>query len=248
LSRTMRFFGAMLLILMSVAPAKATSPYVAELATFFTRYHEDPPRLDVIRTGLESAVKTDPDIPNLLALAQVCFIWGDIRATTEDEKLQAYDRGRQAAERVVEQEPKNVLAHLWYAINTARWGQTKGVVRSLFLIPTVKREITTILDLDPNLPPAYSLAGNVYYEVPGPLGGDIATAERMFRKGLELDPRFTSLRVGLAKVLIKQGRVAEARQELQRVLDEQHPESPADWTMKDSTRARALLDSLDKPS
>ena len=202
----------------------------------------------MIRTGLEAAVKTDPDIPNLLALAQVCFIWGDIRATTEDEKLQAYDRGRQAAERVVELEPKNVLAHLWYAINTGRWGQSKGILRSLSLLPTVKREIQTILHLDPGLPPAYALAGNVYYEVPGVLGGDLKTAERMFRKGLQLAPRFTGMRVGLAKALIKEGRLAEARQELERVLAETKPENPADWTLKDSREARLLLESLDRRS
>ena len=248
MTRTMQLFCAALLVVASVAPVRAVSPFVAELAGFFTRYHEDPPRLDVIRAGLEEAVKTDPDVPNLLALAQACFIWGDIRATTEEQKLQSYDCGRQAAQRAVELEPKNVWAHLWFAINTGRWGQTKGVLRSLFLIPTVKREIDTVLELDPNLPPAYSLAGNVYYEVPGPLGGSLQTAERMFRKGLELDARFTSLRIGLAKVLIKQGRVAEARQELQRVLDERHPENLADWTMKDSTRARALLDTLNKSS
>lgn len=248
MTRAMRYFGAVLLAVTWAARAEATSPYVAELAGFFSRYHEDPPRLDTIQAGLEAAVKTDPDLPNLLALAQVCFIWGDIRAQTEEEKLHAYDRGRQAAERAVELDPKNVWAHLWFAINTARWGQTNGVVTSLFLLPTVKREINTILKLDPNLPPAYALAGNVYYEVPGLLGGDLAMAERMFRKGLELDPRFTSMRVGLARVLIKQGRVAEAREELQRVLDEKHPENLADWTLKDSKRARALLDALEKAS
>jgi len=244
----MRSFSAVLLAVLCVEPAEAASPYVAQLAGFFTRYHEDPPRLDAIRAGLDEAVKTDPDLPNLLALAQVCFIWGDIRARTEEEKLHAYDRGRQAAERAVELDRKNVRAHLWFAINTARWGQTNGVLSSLFLLPTVKREINTILELDPNLPPAYSLAGNVFYEVPGLLGGDLETAERMFRKGLELDPRFTSMRVGLAKVLIKQGRIAEAREELQRVLDEKHPENLADWTLKDSKRARALLDALEKAS
>ena len=248
MTRTRQFFGAALLVCLIAAPARGTSPLVAELANFFNRYHEDPARLDAIRTGLEEAVKTDPDVPNLLALAQVCFIWGDIRAIGEEQKLQSYDRGRQAAERAMELEPKNVWAHLWFAITTARWGQTKGVVRSLFLLPTVKREIDTILELDPKLPPAYALAGNVYYEVPALLGGDLDTAERMFRKGLELNPRFTSMRVGLAKVLIKQGRVADARQELQRVLDERHPENLADWTMKDSTRARAMLESLDKSS
>ena len=145
--------------------------------------------------------------------------------------------------------PRDPLAHLWYAINTARWGQAKGVVRSLFLLPTVKREISTILQLDPTLAPAYVLAGNVYYELPSPLGGDLKTAERMFRKGLELAPHFTGMRVGLSKTLIKEGRLAEAQQELQRILSEKAPENVADWTLKDSPEARRLLDSLaQKPS
>jgi predicted Zn-dependent protease len=123
------------------------------------------------------------------------------------------------------------------------------VVRSLFLLPTVKREISTILRLDPTLAPAYALAGNVYYEVPGLLGGDLETAERMFRKGLELAPHFTGMRVGLAKTLIKEGRPAEARHELQRVLTEKAPENRGDWTLKDVPEARQLLDSLrQKPS
>src|SRR2546430_6477417 len=41
----------------------------------------------------------------------------------------------------------------------------------------------------------YALAGNVYYEVPGVFGGDLDRAERMFRRGLEQDPRFTGMRV-----------------------------------------------------
>jgi hypothetical protein len=53
------------------------------------------------------------------------------------------------------------------------------------------------------------------------------------------------MRVGLAKTLIKQGRTAEARRELQAVLDEKEPQNLADWVMKDSKQARRLLESLD---
>ena len=102
--------------------------------------------------------------------------------------------------------------------------------------------------LDPTLAPAYALAGNVFYEVPSLLGGDLGNAERMFRKGLELAPHFTGMRVGLARTLVKEGRIAEARQELQRVLTEAAPENLADWTLKDNPEARRLLDSLGKPS
>jgi len=222
----------------------ARSPWVEELRTWSTRYHEDPRRLDAIREGLEQAVKREPRTDALVALAQVSFIWGDVRATTSEQKLEAYDHGRQAAKRAVELEPKNVAAHFWYATNTARWGQTKGIVRSLFLLPTVQEEIQIVLALDPNFTAIYALAGNVHYEVPGLLGGDLDKAEEMFRKGLAQDPRFTAMRVGLAKTLVRKGRVAEARRELEVVLGEKEPRNPADWTLKDVKEARQLLASI----
>ncbi len=90
----------------------------------------------------------------------------------------------------------------------------------------------------------YSLAGSVYYEVPGLLGGDLDKSEEMFRKGVELDPKFTGMRVGLAKTLIRKGRIVQARRELEAVLAEKEPRNPADWTLKDSTEAPALLESI----
>lgn len=232
------------LVLLVGSTAWARSPFVAELRTISARYHQDPSRLDAIRVGLEEALRTGEDVETLVALAQVSFIWGDVRAANNDQKLEASDRGRQAAKRAVELDSRNILAHFWYGTNTARWGQANGVVRSLFLLPTVKEEIRVILELDPSFPAVYALAGNVFYEVPGLLGGDLDKAEEMFRKGLELDPKFTAMRVGLGKTLIKKGRPAEARRELQAVLDEKAPSNLADWTLKDSKKAHQLLQSI----
>jgi predicted Zn-dependent protease len=189
-------------------------------------------------------VAAAPSVENLLALAQVSFIWGDIRAETREAKLTAYDRGRAAARRAVDLSPRSVTAHFWYATNTARWGQAKGVLRSLFLLPTIQEEIGIILELDPAFAPVHALAGSVFYEVPGLLGGDLEKAEAAFRKGLGLDPHFTAMRVGLAKTLLQRGRAAEAREELLAVLTEQAPRNRADWSLTDSREARALLESL----
>jgi len=242
----MRLFVLALLLLLSLSTtsAAAQSPLAAEARAFASRYHEDPARIDRLRAALTEAVGADPHVANLLALAEISFIWGDIRATTDDEKLAAYDQGREAARRAIERAPQDVVAHFWYATNTGRWGQTKGVTRSLFLLPTVKREIDTMLALDARFAPIYALAGHVYYEVPGLLGGDLDRAEQMFRTGLRLEPTFTNMRVGLAKTLAKRGRVAEARQELAAVLAERTPHNPATWTLKDAPEARALLATL----
>ena len=233
-----------LVVLLAAGSAWAQSPLVAELRALATRYHEDPARLDEIRSKLEDVVRTDSHVDNLVALARASFIWGDIRARTPEEKLEAYDRGRQVAQRAVELEPKNAAAHFWFASNAGRWAQTKGVLRSLFMVPTLKEEIQIILDLDSKFTAVYALAGYVYYELPGLFGGDLKLAEETFRKGLGQDPRYAAMRVGLGKTLIKQGRFAEARRELQAVLDEKNPSNPADWTLRDSKEARALLESI----
>jgi tetratricopeptide (TPR) repeat protein len=217
---------------------------VAELETLATRYHEAPARLDGVRAGLAQAVRQEPDPETWIALARACFLWGDIRAATADQKLAAYAEGREAARRAVELAPRAPLAHLFYGINTGRWGQTKGVMRSLFLLPDVREAIQRTLELDPTLPQVYALAGNVDYEVPPVFGGSLERAEAHFRKGLGIDPRFTALRIGLAKVLRRQGHVVEARRELRAVLDETAPTNPAEWAMKDTAEARALLDAL----
>jgi len=232
------------LAIVAPAPARAESALAGELREIATRYHEDLPRIDRLYRDLTQAVKTDAGVDNWIALAHVCFIWGDVRARTPEEKLEAYERGREAGKRATELAPRQALGHFWLATNAGRWGQTKGVMRSLFLLPTVKEEMQLALELDPKLVGAYSLAGSVYYEVPGLFGGDLDKSEEMFRKGLALDARATGLRVGLAKTLVKKNRVAEARRELQAVLDEKQPTNPADWTLKDSKRARELLDSL----
>jgi tetratricopeptide (TPR) repeat protein len=240
----MRAGAAILLLLWTAAAAWAQSPLAAEVRALASRYHEDPTRIDALRAALAQAVRTDSQVDNLLALAQIAFLYGDVRAKTTEDKLEAYEQGRQAAERAAAVAPRNARAHFWYATNAGRWGQTKGVLRSLFLLPEVKRGMQTALDLDPRFPPAYVLAGTVYYDVPGLFGGDLEKSEQLFRKGLEVDGRLTALRVGLARTLIKRGRIADARRELQAVLDEKAPSNVADWTLKDSPQARALLDSL----
>jgi hypothetical protein len=50
-------------------------------------------------------------------------------------------------------------------------------VRSLFLVSTVQEEIQIILDLDLKFTAVYALAGDVFYEVPSLLGGDLSKAD-----------------------------------------------------------------------
>ncbi len=240
----MRALATALLVIAAALPAWAQSPLVAELRVWSTRYNENVQKIDELRTALEQAAQQNADLDTLLALSQVCFMYGDVRAKTPEEKLESYDRGRQAAKRAIELAPKSAPARFWYGTNTGRWGQTKGIMRSLFLLPTVKGAMETALELDPGYAPAYALGGSIYYEVPGFAGGDLDRSETLFRKGLDLDPHYTNMRVGLARTLSKKGRVADARREALAVLEEKAQSNPADWIVKDVPQAKALLDQI----
>jgi tetratricopeptide (TPR) repeat protein len=236
--------AAVVLALLVLAPPALADTPAESARALIARYDQDLNRLDRAKDLLETALAGERRVDTLVTLAYVYFLLGDIRARTPEEKLAAYDRGRELGKRAVELAPQNGEAHLWYAINTGRWGQTKGVLRSLFLLPTVREELTTILALSPNDPRGRALAGNVFLEVPGFAGGDRVRAEKHFRWGIDADPHYTGLRVDLARLLIDAGRYDEARRELTQVLEERAPTNIADWTVKDRPRARELLESL----
>ena len=234
-----------LLLALVLAPAVAPSQTpVAAARALVARYHEDPTVIDRARDVLEAALARDRQVETMVMLSYVHFLYGDVRATATEDKLAAYDRGREVGKRAVELAPRNPEAHVWYGINTGRWGLTKGVMRSLFLLATIRTEIETILELNPRSVRGRALAGNVLMEVPRFVGGDRAQAEKQFRRGLEVDPHFTTIRVDLARLLIAAGRYDEAREELSRVLDERAPTNVADWTVKDRPLAREMLESL----
>jgi tetratricopeptide (TPR) repeat protein len=234
---------ALVAAILAPFPASADTPAQTARA-LVARYDEDLTRIDRARDLLEKALATERRVDTLITASYVYFLVGDVRARSKDEKLAAYDRGRQLGERAVELAPRDEEAHLWYAINTGRWGQTNGVLQSLFLLGTVKKEIEIILELNPRSVRGRALAGNVLMEVPRLVGGDRAAAEKQFRRGIDVDPHFTGLRVDLARLLIAAKRYDEARRELTRVVEERTPSNVADWTVKDRPRARELLESL----
>ncbi len=242
--RSRRALSILLLVALLATPAASAARVTERLLELLRTYHQDVRRLDQARDLLEEALTRERPVELLTLGSRVYFVYGDVRAATPDDRLAAYARGRELGQRAVELAPKSEDAHVWYAINTGRWGQTKGVLRSLFLLPTMFEELETIFALNPKSVRGHALAGNVYFEVPALFGGDRAKAEEHYRKGLEIDPHSTVIRVDLARLLIATGRIADARRELSRVVDEPAPSSIADWTVKDRPRARELLESL----
>jgi tetratricopeptide (TPR) repeat protein len=228
-----------------VAAAWADDGLLARMAHLATHYHEDPSRLDAAVREMERAVAADPTPPRLAMLARITYVRADVRAPTREERLAAYERARETAERALARDPDNVDARYWRAVNVGRSIQLTGGIKAAVkgLSFSFVDEMTAILERQPGYVSAYAFLGAYYHALPWPLGS-VDKAVAMYARAVTLDPHGTQQRVGLAKALIDKKKPAEAREHLLRVLDEKTPSNPAEWTLKDRPEARALLDTL----
>ncbi len=244
-----RLAGPVVGVLAAVLAVHAEAPVETARALLRGR-GEDPTRIDRARDLLETALAQDgaADAPTLVTLSRAWFLFAEARAGTGEARLAAWERGRAVAQRAVALAPDDPEAHLWYAIHLGSWAEAKGLLRSLLALKTIREEVDTVLRLDPRNVEGHVIAGSIHRELPAILGGDRALAEQHFKTARSLDPQLTGARIELALLYIKMGRIAEARRELQGVLDEPAPTDRPRWARKEVPRARALLDSIrDRP-
>jgi tetratricopeptide (TPR) repeat protein len=233
--------AALALLLLAAVPAAADVPTARAL---LVAWHEDPARLDRARGVLEAAVAAGATAEALVELSRVWFTIGDFRARGQRERVAAYERGSEAARRAIASAPRSDEAHLWYAINTGRLAELRGLVRAAALLSTLREESETVLKLNPSSVDGLILAAGLAAEVPRFLGGDRDRAEALFKRALEVDPHQTGGRLELARLYLNSRRWADAHRELQRVLAEPTPTDLPRWTVHDRPRARALLTEL----
>jgi hypothetical protein len=101
-----------------------------------------------------------------------------------------------------------------------------------------------VLRLDPDSVEGLTMAASIYRELPAVLGGDRARAEALYLRGRALDPHLTGLRLEPAVLYLDERRYADARRELQGILDERAPTDRPRWRLVEAPRARTLLGSI----
>lgn len=164
----------------------------------------------------------------------------------EAERRSTLDAGIEAARAAVAAQPQRPEGHFWLAANMGGLAESFGLRQGLRYRGAIKDELLTVLKLDPAYQQgsADRALGRWYYKVPGLFGGSKKKSEEHLRRSLTFNPNSTASRYFLAETLIALDRPADARAELQRVLDAPvHPDwAPEDREFKD--KARRLLATL----
>ena len=165
----------------------------------------------------------------------------------EAERRGFLEHGIEAGRQAVALDPNRPEGHFWIAANMGALAESFGLRAGLKYRKPIKEELETVLRLDPKFQQgsADRALGRWYFKVPGLFGGDHKLSEQHLRASLTYNPNSTASHFFLAELLVDDKRTAEARTQLQQVLDA--PLDP-DWTPEDQEfkeKARTLLGRID---
>lgn len=155
----------------------------------------------------------------LARLARAAFFLGDL--ADGGQRRLYYEQGRQYAETIVREFPDRVEGHYWLGLNLAGLADVSRM-QGMRLLPKIMAALERAAAIDPayDQAGAYRVLGRIYYEAPGrPLSvGDIAKSLALLQKASQLAPGNSTNYLYLGEALLKAGRPAEARAQLEKVL------------------------------
>lgn len=174
-------------------------------------------------------------------LARACYwLGGHVPA---GERRGQYERGIEAGKRAAATEPGRPEGHFWTAANMGAMAESFGLGAGLRYRSPVKRELETVLAIDPSYQQgsADRALGRWYLRVPRLFGGSKTKSVEHLKRSLAYDPDDAASHYFLAETYLEMGRRDDARRELQKVLDAPpHPEW-APEVREFQQKARALL-------
>jgi hypothetical protein len=164
------------------------------------------------------------------------------------EAKQIFEDGIAAARTAAALKPERPEGHFWMAANMGALAESFGLRQGIKYRGAIKDALLTVLKIDPGFQEgsADRALGRWYYKVPGLFGGSKKQSEEHLRKSLTYAPQSTASHFFLAETLFELDRDADAKAELQRVLDA--PIDP-DWAPEDrefKAKARARLEATDR--
>ncbi len=176
-------------------------------------------------------------------LSRILYYIGE-HTEKKKEKKTIFARGVYYAEKAIDLEPEKPDGHYWHGVNNGKYGETRGVLKSLFLVKPIKQAINKVIELDRSYEDGGPdrVLGRVYFKLPGFAGGSKEKSLEHLLKSKEYGPDDAVTRLYLAETYLELDEVEKAKQELDYILS---MEPDPRWTVaveENKEAARELLE------
>ncbi|MFQ6081815.1 MAG: tetratricopeptide repeat protein [Candidatus Aminicenantia bacterium] len=153
-------------------------------------------------------------------IAKTMYYVGSHKSSKKEKKT-IFSQGVYYAKKAVQVEPEKPEGHFWLGALWGKYGEARGVLKSLFLVKPIKKEFNKVLELDPELEGggADRALGRVYYKVPGFAGGSKKKSLEHLLKSKEMCPTNPLTRIYLADTYLALKEKEKARKELEELIN-----------------------------
>jgi tetratricopeptide (TPR) repeat protein len=137
-----------------------------------------------------------------------CYFVGFEVTKDSDGKKKLFAEGRDAGLASLKLNPGSAPANFWTGVNMALYGQTVGILKMLFTLPTVRGYLYNSAKIDPSYAygGAYRILGKIEQELPGILGGSYDRARQYYEKAIIAAPDEPMNYLFMADLALKTGR------------------------------------------
>jgi hypothetical protein len=164
-------------------------------------------------TPIPPPTVTPHGVASLAARAESNLRAGELRPPDE-HALDFYRKAAALAAEALKSDANIAKAHFVYFAAQGRLLLEQGKVRNAFALKGLRKHLDLSLQLDPDYPDALAAKGAVLMELPDALGGNKSQGEQLLRRAVREYPVGPVTRLLLAKALLANGKVPEARREL----------------------------------
>jgi tetratricopeptide (TPR) repeat protein len=142
------------------------------------------------------------------------------RRAAKPEKLQLLDEAVEAGKRAVALGPQRVESHFWLGASYGLTAETRSFVRALLMVDTVRREMETVVRLDPDYEQGAGLRtlARLDFRAPFFKGGDKRRSIEILETCLTRYPEDSLAMLYLSDSYSALGLREEAREQLERIL------------------------------
>ena len=211
-------------VLVALASAAQGTPG-GELAAARAAYEQraDPAQAKAAVALFAAAAKADPtSVDARWEGARASYFYGEYTeaAASDSEKMAIFNAGITLAKEAVALAPKGVEGHFWLGVLDGVYGEAKGIFKSLALVPEIKQEMKTCLELDPAVE-GYGpdrVLGRMYYKLPWFKGGSTKKSIEFLEKSLAGAPTNALTKLYLAESYKSEGMKADAVKQLQEIV------------------------------
>jgi len=231
-----------LLLLVTVPAAAGTIDDVDRLFGYGANHPNERQALQLI----EAALKESPNDYQLLWRTARSLYYTADGLPTEKERIKLYERAMEIGERAVAQNPNGVEGHFWLAASVGGFCREKGGISAFKQVKKVRTGMEMVLKLNDEFEEgaAYMALGEIDRQLPGLFGGNLKRSIATLEKGMQVAPTNPEIKYALAESYREANRKADARKQIQELLELPLNSPRANEYKRAQENARKLLAKL----